>query len=72
MQAIHSATEHNIPAAGQDAALWRLPEVLRHYPVSRAGWLAGVAAGRYPASVRLGVRCVAWRSTDIRTLIASL
>jgi predicted DNA-binding transcriptional regulator AlpA len=55
-----------------DAALWRLPTVLTHVPVSRSGWWAGIKAGRYPAPVRLSPRCVAWRSEDIRSLIASL
>lgn len=31
----------------------------------------GVAEGRYPAPVKLSKRCVAWRSADIRALIAS-
>ena len=52
--------------------LWRLPKVLSKIPVSRSGWLAGVRAGRYPAPVRLSVRCVAWRAADIYSLIASL
>lgn len=52
-------------------ALWRLPKVLAHIPVSRSGWWAGVASGRYPAPVKLSTRCVAWRSADIRALIAS-
>jgi predicted DNA-binding transcriptional regulator AlpA len=54
-----------------DIALWRLPTVLAHVPVSRSHWWAGVAEGRYPAPVKLSKRCVAWRSADIRTLIAS-
>jgi len=51
--------------------LWRLPAVLAKIPVSRSHWWAGVASGRYPAPVRLSTRCVAWRSSDIRALIAS-
>ena len=54
-----------------DIALWRLPTVLAHVPVSRSHWWAGVAEGRYPAPVKLSKRCVAWRSADIRALIAS-
>jgi predicted DNA-binding transcriptional regulator AlpA len=54
-----------------DGALWRLPTVLANVPVSRSHWWAGVASGRYPSPVRLSVRCVAWRSADIRALIAS-
>ena len=66
------------PAAGAfpspqdpDIALWRLPTVLAHVPVSQSHWWAGVAEGRYPAPVKLSKRCVAWRSADIRALIAS-
>lgn len=55
-----------------DIALWRLPTVLRHVPVSRSGWWAGVRDGRYPQPVRLSARCVAWRASDIRSLIESL
>lgn len=54
-----------------DIALWRLPTVLAHVPVTRSHWWAGVAEGRYPAPVKLSKRCVAWRSADIRALIAS-
>ncbi|MDB5940160.1 MAG: phage transcriptional regulator, AlpA [Polaromonas sp.] len=54
-----------------DIALWRLPTVLAHIPVSRSGWWQGVKTGRYPAPVKLSTRCVAWRSSNIRALIAS-
>ncbi len=53
-------------------ALWRLPTVLTYVPVSRSGWWAGVKSGRYPKPIRIGARCVAWRESDIRALIASL
>ena len=59
------------PRADDDDPLLRLPEVLKRVPVSRSHWWAGVASGRYPAPVRLSVRCVAWRASSIRTLIAS-
>lgn len=73
-----SASNNAPPPAGElpspqspDIALWRLPTVLAHVPVSRSHWWAGVAAGRYPAPVKLSKRCVAWRSAEIRALIAS-
>jgi prophage regulatory protein len=47
----------------------RLPDVLRVIPVSRSTWWAGVRAGRYPPSVKLGPRITAWRVEDIRELI---
>jgi len=55
----------------QDVALLRLPQVLNLIPVSRSHWWAGVASGRYPAPVKLSTRCVAWKSEQIRALIAS-
>lgn len=54
-----------------DIGFLRLPDVLRLYPVSRSTWWAGVRAGRYPQPVRIGERCTAWRSEDIRALIES-
>lgn len=53
-------------------ALWKLPTVLTEFPVSRSAWLAGVKAGRYPPPVRLSARSVAWRASDIRSLIEAL
>ena len=50
--------------------LLRLPTVLALVPVSRATWYAGVKEGRYPAPLKLGVRAVAWRRSDIERLIA--
>lgn len=60
-------------AARQNApeTLLRLPEVLSAYPVSKSKWYAGIKSGIYPASVSLGPRAKAWRSTDIAALIAS-
>ena len=54
-----------------EIALWKLATVLAHIPVSRSGWWAGVQTGRYPKPVKLSKRSVAWRSADIRALIAS-
>lgn len=56
----------------QNAELWQIGDVLVHFPVSKSTWLNGVRDGRYPAPVRLSPKRVAWRSADIRTLIASL
>jgi prophage regulatory protein len=38
-------------------------------PVGKSTWWAGVKSGRYPQSVKLSVRCTAWRVEDIRKLI---
>ncbi len=49
--------------------LLRLREVLKRVPVSRSTWYAGVAQGRFPRPVRLGARSVAWRASDIDSLV---
>ena len=54
-----------------DDALVRLPTVLGVYPVSESAWYAGIAAGRYPAPVRLGPRTSAWKVGKIRELLAA-
>ena len=41
-------------------------------PVSKSSCWAGVKAGRYPASVKLGPRTTAWRVEQIRALIESV
>jgi len=59
------ALETDIPETG----FLRLPEILRHYPVSRSAWWAGIRAGRYPQGVKLGPNTTAWRVEEIRDLI---
>lgn len=62
----------NLPPENADCELWRLPTVLKRIPVSRTGWLAGVKSGLYPKPLKIGLRAVAWRASDIRALVASL
>lgn len=50
----------------------RLPLLLRVFPISKSKLYAGIAAGEYPAPVRLGKRTSAWRVQDVRALIARL
>lgn len=66
-----TATDGTLPNPDHQDNLLRLPAVLEKIPVSRSHWWEGVKSGRYPKPVRLSVRCVAWRSQDIRDLIAS-
>ncbi len=47
------------------------PPIPAVFPVSRSTWWAGVKTGKYPQSIKLGVRTTAWRVEDIRGLIAS-
>lgn len=48
------------------------PPIEPKIPVSKSTWWAGVRAGKFPAPVKLGPRCTAWRRQDIRLLIAQL
>jgi len=67
---------HRLPETG----FLRLPHIIGDpranppipalIPVSRSSWWQGVKAGRYPAAVKIGPRCTAWRVEDIRALIA--
>jgi prophage regulatory protein len=50
--------------------LIRLPQVLKVFPVGRSTWYEGVRTGKYPPSVKVSARCVAWHSRDIRALVA--
>lgn len=52
-----------------DTGFVRLTTVLQLYPVSRSAWWAGIKAGRFPPSVKLGPRTTAWKVEDIRALI---
>lgn len=57
-----------IPADG----FLRLPQVLSVIPISKSAWWAGVKAGKYPPSVKLGKRTTCWRSRDILNLVEEL
>ena len=50
----------------------RLAQVLTVIPVGKSCWWDGVKSGRYPKSVKLSARCVAWKAEDIRSLIKRL
>ena len=51
--------------------LIRLREVLSLVPVSRSTWWAGVKAGIYPRSIKLGPKITCWRLSDILSLIST-
>jgi len=52
--------------------LLRLNQVLEKVPVSRSGWWAGVAAGNYPAPIKLSSRVTVWLEQDIDDFIDRL
>lgn len=47
----------------------RLKQVLQIIPISKSQWWAGVKAGHFPASVKLGARTTCWRVEDIVNLV---
>lgn len=49
--------------------LLRLPEVLSRVGLSKSTIYARVAAGSFPASVRLGEKSVAWIEADVEAWI---
>lgn len=52
--------------------LLRLPEVLKLFPLSRSSWYRGAAEGRFPRGIRISLRAVAWRKSDIDALIQNI
>lgn len=52
---------------GKPQQLLRLPEVERLTGLKKSSVYAGMKAGTFPACVRLSVRAVAWRESDIAT-----
>ena len=40
-------------------------------PISKSSFLRGVKDGRFPSPDKLGVRTVAWKSSDIANLLIS-
>lgn len=47
----------------------RVGDVLKVLNISRACFYKGLKKGLYPQPVRLGVRAVGWRASDIAKLI---
>jgi prophage regulatory protein len=54
---------------GDPEAVPPIPPIL---PVGRTTFLNRVKDGTYPQPIRLGVRSVAWRVSDIRALIEKI
>lgn len=57
------------PAAPEN--LIRLPDVMRRIGLKQSRIYQLMAAGDFPPAVRLGVRAVAWRESEISAWIAS-
>lgn len=61
-----SATPCDLPDS-----LMRLPEVLRAIGIKKSALYSWVAAGTFPAPVKLGARAVAWRRSQVMEFINS-
>jgi prophage regulatory protein len=48
------------------------PQITPLMPICKSAWWKGVRDGRYPQSVKLGPKTTAWRSEDIRKLLAEV
>jgi predicted DNA-binding transcriptional regulator AlpA len=71
-------TIHQIPETGF-LRLWQIigdaksePPIPALLPIGRTTFLNRVKSGEYPPPIRLGARSVAWRVSDIRSLIEQL
>ncbi len=45
------------------------PAIIPIIPISRSNFLAGVKEGRFPKPIKLGLRIIVWKVSDIRKLI---
>lgn len=53
----------------QRERLLRLKQVLELIPVSKSSWWDGIKKGKYPKSIKLGVRTTCWRESEIFALM---
>lgn len=60
----------NPSTSAQTERLLKLPEVEARVGLKKSSIYAGVAAGTFPAPVRLSRRCVCWPSSRIDAWIA--
>lgn len=51
--------------------LLRTPEVLARYPKRKSSFYTDVHGGLFTAPVRLGLRSVAWPSSEVEAIIAA-
>jgi predicted DNA-binding transcriptional regulator AlpA len=52
--------------------LLRLQQVLERFPIGRTSWFDGIRQGRYPKSIHIGPRTVAWLEEDLDQLLEKL
>lgn len=51
--------------------IWRLPRVIAVIGMGRSWVYCAVAEGRFPAPVRLAVRAVGWKRSDVMAWLDS-
>lgn len=61
----------SLHANDRGTAFLRLPEVCRRVALSRSSIYAAIAAGTFPAPVRLGSNSVGWVSSEVEAWIAA-
>ena len=66
----HMASESTQQACSS-GVLVRRRQVEQLVQLSRSSIYAGVAAGTFPAPVRIGARAVAWRLADVSSWVAA-
>ncbi|WP_374580884.1 helix-turn-helix transcriptional regulator [Pseudoduganella sp.] len=54
------------------SSLWRIQTVTERTGLSRAEIYRRMRLGQFPGSIKLGVRLVAWKSSDVEAWIKSL
>lgn len=61
----------NPPDSGEPLSLERLPSVKRRTGLSRSAIYRGIAAGSFPAPIKLSERSSAWSTAEVSEWIAA-
>jgi prophage regulatory protein len=61
----HVLEHSGVGYSGPRETILRLPDVLRRVGLQRSSLYAMIAEARFPAPVRLGLRSVGWRESDV-------
>ncbi|MDE2271001.1 MAG: AlpA family transcriptional regulator [Xanthomonadaceae bacterium] len=63
-------TSENSPAPSANVVLLRLPQVKAQTGLSRSALYRRIAAGNFPAPIKIGARASAWSSEEVERWIA--
>lgn len=61
-----------LPQPLPESGFVRLPSILAVLPISRTGLYNKIAAGEFPAPIKLGPRTSAWNVAAVREALAKL